>query len=145
MKKRSATNRPGLTFLQGGGEMGARMRDMNWSTTALGPVEEWPQSLRSTVSMMLPSKAQIVLFWGPEFIVLYNDAYRPVFGAKHPDALGRPGSQAWSEIWDSQLHALLEGVVQTGEAFSARDLLFELERYDFLEETYFDVSYDPVR
>jgi PAS domain S-box-containing protein len=95
--------------------------------------------------MLLPSKAQIVLFWGPEFVVLYNDPYRPVFGAKHPEALGRPGREAWSEIWDNQLHPLLEGVVRTGEAFCARDLLFEIERYGFVEETYFDVSYDPVR
>ena len=56
-----------------------------------------------------------------------------------------PGASAWSEIWDSQLHALLAGVVRTGEAFWAKDLLFELERHGFPEETYFDVSYDPVR
>jgi len=134
-----------LTFLAGGGEMGARMRDMDWSPSPLGVPEKWPQSLRSTLSMLLPSKAQIILFWGDEFIVFYNDAYRPVFGAKHPKALGLPGSRAWSEIWDSQLHGLLAGVVRTGEAFWAKDLLFELERYGFLEETYFDVSYDPVR
>ncbi len=121
------------------------MRDMDWSQTALGPPEAWPQSLRSTVSMLLPSKAQIAVFWGEEFVVLYNDAYRPVFGAKHPDALGLPGGRAWSEIWETQLRALLEGVVTTGEAFWAQDLLFELERYGFPEETYFDVSYDPVR
>jgi signal transduction histidine kinase len=134
-----------LSFLAGGGEMGARMRELDWSKTPLGPSRLWPQSLRSTLSMLLPSKAQIILFWGPEFVVFYNDAYRPVFGAKHPDALGLPGSQAWSEIWDTQLHELLAGVVRTGEAFWARDLLFELERYGFPEETYFDVSYDPVR
>src|SRR5689334_18829545 len=113
-------DRSTLSFLAGGGEMGSRMRAMDWSQTALGPPERWPQSLRSTLSMLLPSKAQIVLFWGPEFIVLYNDAYRPVFGAKHPHALGLPGSAAWSEIWEGQLHALLEGVVRTGEAFWAR-------------------------
>jgi signal transduction histidine kinase/response regulator of citrate/malate metabolism len=95
--------------------------------------------------MLLPSKAQIILFWGPEFTVFYNDAYRPVFGAKHPHALGRPGREAWSEIWDTQLHDLLAGVVRTGEAFWAQDLLFEVERHGFAEETYFDVSYDPVR
>ncbi len=134
-----------LPFLQGGGEMGERMRAMDWSKTALGPAETWPQSLRSTVSMLLPSKAQIIVFWGPQFTVLYNDAYRPVFGAKHPSALGLPGREAWSEIWDSMLHELLAGVVRTGEAFWAKDLLFELERYGFQEETYFDVSYDPVR
>src|SRR6476619_2722266 len=117
-------DRSHLTFLAGGGEMGARMRAMDWSKTLLGPPEHWPQSLRSTLSMLLPSKAQIVLFWGPAFVILYNDAYRPVFGAKHPHALGLPGSRAWSEIWDSQLRALLEGVVGTGEAFWAQDLLF---------------------
>jgi signal transduction histidine kinase/DNA-binding response OmpR family regulator len=125
--------------------MGARMRAFDWSSTVLGPVDAWPQSLRSTLSMLLPSKAQIILFWGPEFIVFYNDAYRPVFGAKHPHMLGRPGREAWSEIWDSVLHDLLAGVVRTGEAFWAKDRLFELERYGFVEETYFDVSYDPLR
>jgi signal transduction histidine kinase len=140
-----SADRSGLTFLAGGGEMGARMREMDWSNTPVGPPEYWPQSLRSTVSMLLPSKAQIILFWGPEFVVFYNDAYRPVFGAKHPQALGLPGRDAWREIWDRQLHQLLAGVVETGEAFWARDLLFEIERYGFLEETYFDVSYDPVR
>jgi GAF domain-containing protein len=70
------------------------------------------RELRSTVSMLLPSKAQFGLFWGPEFNVLYNDAYRPVFGAKHPGARGRPGREAWSEIWSHQLLGLLEGVGQ---------------------------------
>jgi len=134
-----------LEYLAGGGEMGARMRAIDWSCTPVGPITVWPQSLRSAVSMLLPSKAQIILFWGPEYVVFYNDAYRPVFGAKHPHALGLPGRGAWSEIWDSQLHALLDGVVRTGEAFWAKDLLFSLERYGFVEETYFDVSYDPVR
>ncbi|HXS80024.1 MAG TPA: ATP-binding protein [Gammaproteobacteria bacterium] len=137
----------GSDWLQGGGEMGARVRALEWSATPLGPIGDWPQSLRSPLSMMLASKAQIILFWGPEYVVFYNDAYRPVFGAKHPNMLGMPGRVAWSEIWDSgaNLRGLLDGVVRTGEAFSARDLLFVLERYGFDEETYFDVSYDPVR
>jgi PAS domain S-box-containing protein len=136
---------PAATFLAGGGEMGERIRSADWSATPLGVPETWPQSLRSTISMLLPSKAQIVLFWGEDFTVLYNDAYRPVFGAKHPRALGLPGREAWSEIWDGMLHDLLASVVRTGEAFWAKDLLFKLERYGFAEETYFDVSYDPVR
>src|SRR5215475_12567902 len=121
-------------WLTGGGEMGKLIREMDWSRTPLGPIETWPQSLRSTVSMLLPSKAQIVLFWGPEFNVLYNDTYRPVFGAKHPAVLGLPGREAWREIWDTQvgLHALLDGVVRNGEAFWARDLLFVLERHGFV-------------
>src|SRR6187455_956333 len=105
-----SVDRSGFTFLAGGGEMGARMRELDWSTTPVGPPEIWPQSLRSTVSMLLPSRAQIILFWGPEFVVFYNDAYRPVFGAKHPHMLGRPGREAWREIWDTVLHDLLAGV-----------------------------------
>ncbi len=62
-----------LEYLSGGGEMGARMRALDWSHTPVGPMKDWPQSLRSAVSMLLPSKAQIVLFWGPEFVVFYND------------------------------------------------------------------------
>ena len=134
-----------LEYLSGGGEMGARMRALDWSRTPVGPMKDWPQSLRSALSMLLPSKAQIILFWGPEFVVFYNDPYRPVFGAKHPVALGLPGREAWSEIWVSVLHELLAGVVRTGEAFSGRDLLFTIERHGFPEDTYFDVSYDPVR
>ena len=65
-----APDRSDLAFLRGGGEMGARMRNLDWSNTPIGPPDTWPQSLRSTVSMLLPSKAQIILFWGPEFTVL---------------------------------------------------------------------------
>ncbi|HEX6209243.1 MAG TPA: ATP-binding protein [Methylomirabilota bacterium] len=131
-------------WLTGGGEMGQRIRGRDWASTPLGPVASWPQSLRSAVSILLPSKAQICLFWGPELIKLYNDAYIPVLGRKHPDVLGRPAREVWSEIWDV-LGPLLAGVVETGEAFRATDHPFYLDRRGFAEETYFDVSYDPVR
>src|SRR6185312_3015256 len=132
-------------WVVGGGELGERIRALDWSRTPLGALENWPQALRTAVGMLLPSRAQIILFWGPEFVVLYNDAYRPVFGGKHPGALGLPGCEAWSEIWDEQLGPLLRGVVATGEAFWASDLLFCIQRHGYLEETYFDISYDPVR
>ncbi|HEY7638836.1 MAG TPA: ATP-binding protein [Steroidobacteraceae bacterium] len=131
-------------WLVGGGELGALIRAKDWGATALGPIEVWPQSLRSSISHLLPSKAQIVLFWGPELISIYNDAYRPVFGSKHPSALGKPAREAWSELW-SVLEPLFAGVVNTGEAFWAKDMMFVLERHGYAEETYFDVSYDPVR
>ena len=127
-----------------GGEMGNLMRSLDWSQTPLGDVTHWPQSLRSAVSILLPSKAQICLFWGAELIAIYNDAYRPALASKHPWALSRPAREVWSEVWDA-LKPLLEGVVTTGEAFWARDYLFFLNRYGYSEETYFDVSYDPVR
>jgi PAS domain S-box-containing protein len=132
-------------FLSGGGEMGERIRSFDWAATALGPIAQWPQSLRSAVSILLPSKAQIAMFWGPDLVTIYNDAYRPVFGAKHPSALGRPIRDAWDELWRAGLKELFDGVLQTGEAFWAQDLPFFMERHGYLEETYFDVSYDPVR
>lgn len=131
-------------WLVGGGELGALIRAKDWGATPLGPIDVWPQSLRSAVSILLPSKAQIVLFWGPELVNIYNDAYRPVFGSKHPTALGKPAREAWSEVW-SVLEPLFADVVNTGEAFWAKDMMFALERHGYAEETYFDVSYDPVR
>ncbi len=131
-------------WLVGGGEMGALIRAKDWSQTPLGPIDAWPQSLRSAVSILLPSKAQIVLFWGPKLVAIYNDAYRPVFGSKHPAALGMPAHECWSEVWDV-LEPLFRNVVTTGEAFWAKDHQFALQRHGYIEETYFDVSYDPVR
>ena len=125
--------------------MGERIRAMDWSKTSLGPVDGWPQSLRSALSHLLPSKAQIAMFWGPDLVTLYNDAYRPVFGGKHPAALGAPIREAWAELWSSGLKELFDSVLTTGEAFWAQDLPFFLERHGYPEETYFDVSYDPVR
>jgi signal transduction histidine kinase/DNA-binding response OmpR family regulator len=131
-------------WLAGGGEMGERIRAFDWASTSLGPTTSWPQSLRSAISILLPSKAQICMFWGPEMVKLYNDAYISVLGRKHGSVLGLPGRQVWPEIWDV-LGPLLKGVVDTGEAFRANDHPFYLVRHGFEEETYFDVSYDPVR
>jgi signal transduction histidine kinase/DNA-binding response OmpR family regulator len=131
-------------WLAGGGEMGERIRALDWASTPLGSTSTWPQSLRSAISILLPSKAQICMFWGPKLVKLYNDAYIPVLGGKHGSVLGLPGREVWPEIWDV-LGPLLTGVVETGEAFRASDHPFYLIRHGFAEETYFDVSYDPVR
>ena len=125
--------------------MGERIRAFDWSRTSLGPPENWPQSLRSAVSILLPSRAQIGLFWGRDHLTIYNDAYRPVFGAKHPRVLGLPASESWAELWQAGFRELLEGVVESGEAYWASDRLFVINRFGYAEETYFDVSYDPVR
>ncbi len=135
----------GHAFLSGGGEMGDLIRALDWSATALGPPDGWPQSLRSAVSILLPSRAQICLFWGQDFITLYNDPYRPTLGIKHPRALGQPASEVWKEFWADVLQPLLERVRTTGEAFWGSDFPFFLERHGYPEETYFDISYDPVR
>jgi hypothetical protein len=72
----------------GGGDMGVRMRAFDWSTTALGPLEQWPQSLRACVRVMLGSGFPMLVSWGPAYTMLYTDAYRPLIGTKHPAALG---------------------------------------------------------
>ncbi|MDC4224967.1 MAG: hypothetical protein MPW15_12260 [Candidatus Manganitrophus sp.] len=118
-------DRPPRVGLSEGERWGELIRSKDWSRTPLGPIAFWPQSLRSAVSILLPSKAQIVLFWGPDLIAIYNDAYRPVFGAKHPRALGMPARECWSEIREV-LEPLLLGVMKTGEAFWAKDHLFLL-------------------
>nr|WP_283811965.1 ATP-binding protein [Bradyrhizobium nanningense] len=88
----------------------------------------------------------MVIFWGPEFTVLYNDAWRPILGAggKHPKALGSPGIEVWPEVWDI-LGAQLDGVLKGGEATWSEDLLLPLERYGYLEEAYFTYSYSPIK
>ncbi|MFC7550195.1 SpoIIE family protein phosphatase [Plantactinospora sp. GCM10030261] len=127
-----------------GGEMGGRLRDRDWTGSALGPPATWPPELRQSAEMMLASSAQIVLFWGDDHISLYNDAYMPVIGVKHPAALGQPASQLWPEIWDF-LEPIFAEIRRTGRPFHGTDHLFRLNRHGFLEETYFDVSYDPIR
>ena len=130
-------------FLTGGGFMGALMRDRDWSRSPLGDPEHWSSSLKTTVGLLLRAEAQIVLFWGHEFVALYNDAYAPTIGDKHPRALGRPACENWIELWDD-LEPLLEGVRDTGKTFSARDRPFYIQRHGFGETVYFDISYSAV-
>src|SRR5437660_9640516 len=108
-------------MLTGGGEMGALMRSLDWSQTPLGPVENWPQSLRTAVSICLASHFPMLIWWGPELVKLYNDAYRPMLGAtKHPMAMGQPGRECWPEIWDI-IGPMLEGVLREGKATSSEN------------------------
>ncbi|MEU8813989.1 SpoIIE family protein phosphatase [Actinoplanes sp. NPDC048796] len=124
--------------------MGRRLLEFDWSSSPLGHPSGWPSELRTVVATMLASRAQIALLWGPEYCVLYNDAYISVLGGKHPGYLGRPCREMWSETW-SVLEKLFAGVVEKDEAFWGADFAFLLERHGFLEEAYFDLSYDPIR
>jgi PAS domain S-box-containing protein len=130
------------TFLQGGGEMGARMRSHDWSASPLGDPQIWPQSLRTLVRVMLNAQQPMFIAWGPELAFLYNDAYAPLFGAKHPDALGRPFAEVWSDIW-SQIKPLADDTL-TGRPSWHQDLLIPMQRHGYLEEAYFSFSYTPA-
>ncbi|GID98863.1 hypothetical protein Adu01nite_02140 [Paractinoplanes durhamensis] len=132
------------TAFERGGQMGRRMLELDWSTSPLGPPETWPDELVTSVATMLASRTQIIIFFGPEYCALYNDAYIPALGTKHPGNVGQPCRKMWSETW-AVLEELFDGVFAQDTAFFAPDHPFWLERHGFLEESYFDVSYDPIR
>ena len=129
--------------LAGPGKIAAEMRLLDWSKTPLGPVEKWPQSLRTSVSVCLNSAFAILVWWGPDLVMLYNDAYSAVVSNKHPRALGAPGKDIFPEVWDT-IGPMLEGVLKRGEAVRADDLLLVLERNGYAEECYFTFSYSPI-
>src|SRR3954469_5621677 len=103
-------------FLSGGGEMGARMRALDWSATALGSPAEWPQSLKTVVRVILDSRYSMWMAWGPELTFFYNDPYgRDTLGKKPPWALGKPAREVWSEIWQD-IGPRIDHVLQSGQA-----------------------------
>lgn len=126
------------------GGIRALLRTLNQETSPLGPMSEWSVGLQTILDTILPAQAQIVLFWGADYVAFYNDAYAPTIGTKHPRALGRPAQESWSELWDD-LEPLLRGVRETGETFAARDRPFYIERSGHGETAWFDVSYSAVR
>jgi signal transduction histidine kinase/CheY-like chemotaxis protein len=135
---------PAQAVLAGGGEMGKLMRSFEWSRTPVGPVEQWPQSLRTSLSILLASGYPMYIAWGPDFIQFYNDAYRPILGSsKHPAALGRSSTETFAEIWDF-IGPMFEGVLRDGTTSTYIDQLLPLDRNGYLEECYFDFSYSPV-
>ena len=140
------SEKPELSFLSGGGEMGARMRAFDWSTSPVGPAADWPQSLKTAVSICIGSRYPIVIWWGnPEYTMFYNDGYIPILGVtKHPGWLGRSGRDCWKEIW-STVGPMLEGVFETGVATWSENLLLVMERNIPREENYFTFSYSPIR
>jgi signal transduction histidine kinase len=120
------------------------MRDLDWSQTDLGPPEHWPENLRIAVRICLTSRFPIVLWWGQDYTMFYNDAYRSFLGrAKHPQWLGRSGRACWQEIWEV-IGPMLEGVFATGQATWSQDLLLTLDRHLPHEEGYFTFSYSPI-
>jgi signal transduction histidine kinase/DNA-binding response OmpR family regulator len=141
LRPRPATS---LDFLAGGGELGADMRRKDWASTPLGDASRWPQSLRTSVSICLNSRMPVLVWWGPQLAMLYNDAYRQLIGGKHPAALGQPGRECWPEIWHV-IGPMLEAVVSRGDSTFSEDLMLPLERKGFPEECYFTFSYSPIR
>ena len=131
-------------FLLGGGEMGKLIRSINWSETPVGPIEDWPQSLRTSVSIMLNTHFPMYVAWGREFTQFYNDGYRPILGStKHPAAMGRSSTITFSEIWNI-IGPMFDGVME-GNAVGFTDFMLPLDRHGFTEECYFIFSYSPIK
>ncbi|HEV2704232.1 MAG TPA: ATP-binding protein [Steroidobacteraceae bacterium] len=132
-----------MKFLAGGGEMGARMRALDWSRTSLGSPENWPQSLKTIVRVMLDSRYAMWMLWGPELTFFCNDAYLPTVGIKRDWVLGARSNKVWEEIW-SDIWPRIRKVLEQGQATWDEGLLLFLERSGFREETYHTFSYSPV-
>jgi signal transduction histidine kinase len=123
--------------------MAERIRGFDWSRTPLGPSEGWSPALRTTVGLMLANRFPMLLWWGPDYICIYNDAYIPILGLKHPNALGLPVRECWSEIWDI-LKPLIDTPFSGGPSTWIEDFELHIQRSGFTEETHFTVAYSPA-
>src|SRR5215210_8234760 len=133
----------GSDWLVGGGETGELIRSMDWSRTPLGPIESWPQSLRTAAGLCLSSNFPICLAWGPSHIQLYNDGYRIVCGSAHPRVVGQDFTEVWASAWPS-IGAAFERALE-GETSYLENVRMFLERNGYLEETFFTFSFSPIR
>src|SRR3954453_3578240 len=139
---RSAVRVPSV--FAAGGAVGRDLAAVDWTSTPLGPPEQWPQSLISVVRIMLASRFSMWMAWGPELTFFCNDAYRrDTLGRKCPWARGRPAGEVWAEIWP-EIGPRIERVMATGDATWDAALMLFLERSGYREETYHTFSYSPL-
>ena len=130
-------------WLTSGGEMGKLIRVMDWSRTPVGPIELWPQSLKTAVNILLNSRHPMFIWWGRELTNIYNDAHMPMLGARHPQALGRSAPNVWADVWPV-VGPQAEVVMRECRATCIESILLVMERHGYTEETYFTFSYSPA-
>ncbi len=135
-----------LQFLSGGGEMGSLIRSYNWESSPIGSAEKWPQSLRTTLSILLNSKFPMFLYWGPDLVCFYNDAYRFSLAndGKHPLILGMKGEEAWHETWHI-LKPDIDSVINNAEATWYEDQLIPIYREGTMKDAFWTFSFSPVK
>jgi PAS domain S-box-containing protein len=127
------------------GELRSLVDVWDWASTPLGPRENWSSSLRTIVSTIIASAFPMAVRWGPEFVLIYNDGYRPILGDKHPWALGLPFREAWPEVQDRLAPLHRELLAGRRDAFFAPDLPLRIQRHgNAWEEALFTVCYSPV-
>ena len=132
-----------LNWLSGGGKMGMLIRAMDWAKTPLGPIDTWPQSLRTTISLCLASNFPISIAWGPHRVQIYNDGYWPICGGKHPHSMGQDFKECWFSAWPAVGEAF-ERAAAGDTSFIENRRMF-LDRNGYLEETFFTFSFSPIR
>jgi PAS domain S-box-containing protein len=126
------------------GEMADRVRGFDWANTPVGPMQDWPISLRTAVATMLECQIPMYIAWGEDFIQFYNDACRPMLGTtKHPQALGMGARASWPEIWET-IGPMWQEVLK-GKAIGLDDFKLTIERHGYPEDVYFNISYSPLR
>src|SRR5258708_13347047 len=130
-------------FLRDGGEMGNVVQSMDWGLNSLGLPEKWDITLKKTVSTMLKTDFPVLICWGPDYIQLYNDAFRPINGTnKHPQAMGGSARETYAEIWDI-IGPMFQNVM-AGNTVSFPNFMVPLDRNGYTEDCYFDFSYSPI-
>lgn len=122
----------------------ALARTTDWGATPLGDPQTWPEELRTAIRTVMSSRVPMLIWWGSELVQIYNDAYRPLLGSKHPEAMGQAAAECWGEVWD-ELGPLTREVLERCESTYAEQLLLFLERHGYIEETYWTFSYSPIR
>lgn len=124
-----------IEWITENGEAATLARKLDWSKTCLGPVEGWPDSLRSTVNLVLACSFPMVLLWGEELVQIYNDAYAAIMGKKHPAGMGLPTREVWPEVWE--FNEPVYRRVLEGETLTFENQLFPITRQGFREDAYF--------
>ncbi len=138
------TDDPGRNLFEDDGPTAAAHRAVDWSATPLGPVPGWPDELRAAIRTVMPSRVPMVIWWGPRMTQLYNDAYTPLIGDKHPRAIGQDAADCHPESW-AEVGPLAASVLAGEGATYSRDLCLPYQRHGYVEETYWTFSYSPIR
>ncbi|MDP2011931.1 MAG: PAS domain S-box protein [Phenylobacterium sp.] len=138
----SSRDLPGTEWPRGGGETGALIRAFDWGATSLGPIATWPQSLKTATDILLQSPVPIVMLWGPEGVMIYNDGYSVFAGGRHPALLGSRVLEGWPEVADFNANVMKVGLAGGTLAYRKTSLI--LHRHGAPEEVFLDLDYSPV-
>jgi PAS domain S-box-containing protein len=137
------TRSTSVDFLAGGGELGALTRGFDWSATSIGCPQQWPQALRISVRIVLNSNHPMLVWWGPQLVQFYNDAFSMIIPEQHPAALGKPGRECWSDIWNV-IGPQIEQVMSSGAGTWRENQVIPASHHDERRQHYLTYSFSPI-